>query len=153
VAGTILANLVTDAHRKATQAGIGFTANGMMRAPLLRGKTGVLTVYDVFAVAPLGAGVVDPTAGSAPVTGDFTGQELKNILEFFFVDSSAHPASIFRGPPACGSVTTSSTSEPASEVDAADRGRHRIRVLLGRGRRNLALSRLQPESRAQSSTT
>jgi 5'-nucleotidase len=53
-AGTILANLVTDSLRKATQADIGFTANGMMRAPLLRGKTGVLTVYDVFAVAPLG---------------------------------------------------------------------------------------------------
>jgi 5'-nucleotidase / UDP-sugar diphosphatase len=39
-AGTILANLVTDAHRKATQADIGFTANGMMRAPLMRGRRG-----------------------------------------------------------------------------------------------------------------
>jgi hypothetical protein len=29
-----------------------------------RGKTGVQTVYDVFAVAPLGARVVDPTRGS-----------------------------------------------------------------------------------------
>ena len=94
-AGTILANLVTDAHRKATQADIGFTANGMMRAPLLRGKTGVLTVYDVFAVAPLGAGVVDTTAGSALVTGYFTGQELKNILEFLLVDSPAHPGEYF----------------------------------------------------------
>jgi 5'-nucleotidase/UDP-sugar diphosphatase len=94
-AGTILANLVTDAHRKATQADIGFTANGMMRAPLLRGKTGVLTVYDVFAVAPLGAGVVDATAGSALVTGYFTGHELKNILEFFLVDSPAHPGEYF----------------------------------------------------------
>jgi 5'-nucleotidase/UDP-sugar diphosphatase len=94
-AGTMLANLVTDAFRKATQADIGFTANGMMRAPLMRGKTGVLTVYDVFAVAPLGAGVVDATAGSALVTGYFTGQELKNILEFFLVDNSAHPGEYF----------------------------------------------------------
>jgi 5'-nucleotidase / UDP-sugar diphosphatase len=39
-AGTIRANLVTDAHRKATQADIGFTANGMMRAPLMRGRRG-----------------------------------------------------------------------------------------------------------------
>lgn len=94
-AGTILANLVTDAHRKATQADIGFTVNGLMRAPLLRGKTGVVTVYDVFAVAPLGAGIVDATAGSALVTGYFTGQELKNILEFFLVDSPAHPGEYF----------------------------------------------------------
>jgi 5'-nucleotidase / UDP-sugar diphosphatase len=94
-AGTPLANLVTDAHRKATQADIGFTLNGMMRAPLMRGKKGVLTVYDVFAVAPLGAGVVDSTAGSALVTGYFTGQEIKNILEFFLVDNPAHPGEFF----------------------------------------------------------
>ena len=93
--GTILANLVTDALRKATHADIGFTANGMMRAPLLRGKTGVLTVYDVFALAPLGAGVVDTTAGSALVTGWFTGPELKNILEFMLIDSPAHPGEYF----------------------------------------------------------
>jgi 5'-nucleotidase len=94
-AGTILANLVTDALRKATKADIGFTANGMMRAPLMRGKTGVLTVYDVFAVAPLGAGVVDSTAGSALVTGYFTGLELKNLIEFFLVDNPAHPGEYF----------------------------------------------------------
>lgn len=94
-AGTILANHVTDSFRKATQADIGFTVNGLMRAPLMRGKTGVLTVYDVFAVAPLGAGVVDPTAGSALVTAYFTGQELKNLLEFFLVDNPAHPGEMF----------------------------------------------------------
>jgi len=94
-AGTILANLATDAFRKATQADIGFTVNGMLRAPLMRGKTGVVTVYDVFSVAPLGAGAIDPTAGSALVTGYFTGQELKNILEFFLVDSPAHPGEYF----------------------------------------------------------
>jgi 5'-nucleotidase len=113
-AGTILANLVTDAHRKATQADIGFTANGMMRAPLLRGKTGVLTVYDVFAVAPLGAGVVDKTAGSALVTGYFTGQELKNILEFFLVDSPAHPGEYF--PRASGMRFRYDKSRPAFDV-------------------------------------
>ena len=94
-ASTLLANLVTDSFRKATKADIGFTANGMMRAGLKRGKSGVQTVYDVFAVAPLGAGVVDPTAGSALVTGYFTGQELKNLLEFFLVDSPAHPGEYF----------------------------------------------------------
>lgn len=94
-ASTLLANLVTDAFRKATKADIGFTANGMMRAGFTRGKTGVQTVYDVFAVAPLGAGVVDTTAGSTLVTAYFTGQELKNLLEFTLVDSPAHPGEYF----------------------------------------------------------
>ena len=85
----------TDSFRKATKADIGFTANGMMRASLKRGKSGVQTVYDVFAVAPLGAGVVDTTAGSTLVTGYFTGQELKNVLEFLLVDNPAHPGEYF----------------------------------------------------------
>jgi len=55
----------------------------------------VQTVYDIFAVAPLGAGVVDPTPGSTLVTGYFTGQDLKNLLEFFLVDSPAHPGEYF----------------------------------------------------------
>jgi 5'-nucleotidase / UDP-sugar diphosphatase len=116
-AGTILANLVTDSLRKATQADIAFTANGMMRAPLMRGKTGVLTVYDVFAVAPLGAGVVDTTAGSALVTGYFTGQELKNILEFFLVDSPAHPGEYF--PRASGMRFRYDKSRPTFDVVTA----------------------------------
>jgi len=95
VAGTPLANFCTDAFRFATKADIGFTANGMMRSSLLRGKSGVVTVYDVFAVAPLGAGVVDATAGSALVTAYFTGLELKNVIEFFLVDSPAHPGEYF----------------------------------------------------------
>ena len=93
--GTPLANLVTDALREATKADIGFTANGMIRAGLKRGKTGVQTVYDVFAVAPLGAGIVDSTAGSALVTAYFTGIELKHLLEFFLKDNPAHPGEYF----------------------------------------------------------
>jgi 5'-nucleotidase len=94
-ASTILANLITDAFREATKADIGFSVNGLMRAPLTRGKSGVQTVYDVFAVAPLGAGVVDTTAGSALVTGYFNGRELKNLLEFLLVDNPAHPGEYF----------------------------------------------------------
>ncbi len=94
-AGTLLANLVTDSFRFATKADIGFTANGMMRAGLLRGKTGVVTVYDVFAVAPLGSGVVDPTPGSTLVTGYFNAQDLKNLLEFLLIDNPAHPGEYF----------------------------------------------------------
>ena len=94
-AGTLLANLCTDAFRTATKADIGFSANGLMRAGFTRGKSGVQTVYDVFAVAPLGAGVVDTTAGSALVTGYFTGLELKHLLEFLLVDNPAHPGEYF----------------------------------------------------------
>jgi len=90
-AATPLANLCTDAFRASTKADIGFTVNGLMRTGLTRGKTGVQTVYDVFNVAPLGYGVVDTTAGNALVTAYFTGQELKNTLEFFLVDNPTHP--------------------------------------------------------------
>jgi 5'-nucleotidase len=116
-AGTILANHVTDSFRKATQADIGFTVNGLMRAPILRGKTGVVTVYDVFAVAPLGAGIVDATAGSALVTAYFTGQELKNILEFFLVDNPAHPGEMF--PRASGMRCRYDLSRPRFDVVTA----------------------------------
>ena len=94
-AGTLLANLCTDAFRRATGADIGFTANGLMRAGLTRGKSGVQTVYDVFAVAPLGAGVVDQTAGSALVTGWFTGKDLKQLLDYWLVDNPTHPGEWF----------------------------------------------------------
>ena len=94
-ASTLLANLCTDAFREATKADIGFTANGLMRAGLTRGKSGVQTVYDVFAVAPLGAGVVDSTPGSALVTGYFTGQDLKHLLEYWLVDNPTHPGEWF----------------------------------------------------------
>ncbi|MGA3117368.1 MAG: bifunctional UDP-sugar hydrolase/5'-nucleotidase [Syntrophobacteraceae bacterium] len=116
-AGTILANLVTDAFREATKADIGFTANGMMRAGLTRGKSGVQTVYDVFAVAPLGAGVVDSTAGSALVSGYFTGQELKNLLEFLLVDNPAHPGEYF--PRASGMRFHYDLSRPKFDVVTA----------------------------------
>jgi 5'-nucleotidase / UDP-sugar diphosphatase len=116
-AGTPLANLVTDAFRKATKADIGFTANGMMRAGLTKGKTGVQTVYDVFAVAPLGTGVVDPTPGSSLVTGYFTGQELKNLLEFFLVDNPTHPGEYF--PRASGMRFRYDASRPKFDVVTA----------------------------------
>jgi 5'-nucleotidase len=94
-AGTLLANLVTDAFRAATKADVGFTANGLMRTGLTRGNKGVITVYDVFNVAPLGYGVVDTTAGSALVTGYLTGQELKNLVDFYLVDNPTHPGEWF----------------------------------------------------------
>jgi len=125
-AGTLLANLVTDAYRHATRADIGFSVSGLMRASILRGKTGVVTVYDVFAVAPLGAGIVDKTAGGALVTAYFTGQDLKNILEFFIVDNPVHPGEFY--PRSSGMRFRYDKSRPkfdavtAIEVGDLDRG-------------------------------
>jgi len=116
-AGTILANLVTDAFRMATKADIGFTANGMMRAGLTKGVTGIQTVYDIFAVAPLGSGVVDPTAGSTLVTAYFSGKEIKNILEFLLVDNPSHPGEYF--PRASGMRFRYDSSRPKFEVVTA----------------------------------
>jgi 5'-nucleotidase / UDP-sugar diphosphatase len=132
-ASTLLANFCTDAFRKATNADIGFSANGLMRAGLTRGKTGVQTVYDVFGVAPLGAGVVDTTAGSALVTGYFTGQELKNLLEFFLVDNPAHPGEYF--PRSSGMRCRYDPSRPkfdvvtAIEIGDLDRGYRAIDII------------------------
>src|SRR5450631_853563 len=129
-AGTILANLCTDAFRSATKADLSFTANGMMRSGFIRGNSGVQTVYDVFAVAPLGAGVVDTTAGSTLVTGYFTGQELKNILEFFLVDSPAHPGEYF--PRASGMRFRYDPSRPQFDVVTAIEMGDIDRAALGR---------------------
>lgn len=142
-AGTVLANLVTDSFRAATQADIGFTANGMMRAGILRGKTGVVTVYDVFAVAPLGSGVVDPTPGSTLVTGYFNGQDLKNLLEFLLIDNAAHPGEYF--PRASGLRFRYDLSRPRFDVVTAielgdlDRG-YRAIDISGKGQRLYSLS-------------
>jgi 5'-nucleotidase len=142
-AGTPLANLVTDAFRAATKADIGFNANGAMRAGFTRGKSGVQTVYDVFGVAPLGAGVVDPTAGSALVTAYFTGQELKHMLEFLLVDSPAHPGEYF--PRSSGMRFRYDPSRPTFDVVTAielgdlDRG-YRAIDISGQNRRLYSLT-------------
>ena len=125
-ASTPPANLCTDAFRNATQADIGFSVNGLIRAGLVRGKSGVQTVYDVFAVTPLGFGIVDSTAGSALVTGWLTGQELKHLLEFLLVDNPAHPGEYF--PRASGMRFRYDPSRPkfdvvtAIEIGDLDRG-------------------------------
>lgn len=90
------------------------------------------TVYDVFSVAPLGAGVVDPTAGSALVTAYFTGQELKHLLEFLLVDNPVHPGEYF--PRSSGMRFRYDPSRPkfdavtAIELGDLDRGYHAIDI-------------------------
>ena len=43
----------------------------------------------------MGSGVVDSTPGSALVTGYFTGQDLKSLLEYWLVDNPTHPGEWF----------------------------------------------------------
>ena len=57
------------------------------------------------------------TAGSALVTGYFTGQELKNLLEFFLVDNPAHPGEYF--PRASGMRFRYDLSRPKFDVVTA----------------------------------
>jgi 5'-nucleotidase / UDP-sugar diphosphatase len=61
--------------------------------------------------------VVDQTPGSTLVTGYFTGQELKNMLEFFLVDSPAHPGEYF--PRASGMRFRYDPSRPQFDVVTA----------------------------------
>ena len=140
-AGTILANLVTDSFRNATKADIGFTANGLMRTGLTRGKSGVQTVYDVFAVAPLGDGIADTTAGSALVTAYFTGQELKNLLEFCLLDNPTHPGVYFPRASGMRFHYDSSRSQfdvvTAIEIGDLDRGYREIDIT-GKDKRCIA---------------
>ena len=93
--GIPLANLVSDALRQGTGSQVAFTANGLIRAGLVKGKTGIQSVYDVFALAPLGSGIIDQTAGSALVKAYFTAAEIKTILEFFLLDDPNHPGEYF----------------------------------------------------------
>jgi len=94
-AGALLGNLVTDAIRRATNSDVGFTLTGMLRSGFMRGRSGVQTAYDVFALAPLGAGIIDSTPGNALVIAYFTAKELKNILEFFLTNSATRPNEYF----------------------------------------------------------
>jgi 5'-nucleotidase/UDP-sugar diphosphatase len=77
----VLANLVTDALRLATQSDIAFTGNGTIRDDLFLGRTGVQNVSDLFRIAPLGIGEFDDEPGYPLVQVYFTPREIKNILE------------------------------------------------------------------------
>jgi len=112
--GTPLANMVTDAFRNATATDIAFTANGLIRSGLKQGNSGIQTAYDVFALAPLGFGIADETAGSAMVKAYFTGHELKQILEFFLIDDPILPGQYF--PRVSGMRFTYDPSKPEFDM-------------------------------------
>src|SRR5690606_32358050 len=81
----VLANLVTDALRRAAGSDIAFTGNGTLRDDLYLGKSGVQSVADLFRVAPLGVGEFDDQPGYPLIRVYFTPREIRHILEVLLV--------------------------------------------------------------------
>ncbi|CAD5107877.1 bifunctional metallophosphatase/5'-nucleotidase [Zestomonas carbonaria] len=77
----VLANLVTDALRRATGSDLAFTGNGTIRDDMIHGRSGVQAVSDLFRIAPLGIGEYDDAPGYPLIKVYFTGREIKSILE------------------------------------------------------------------------
>ncbi|MGE5839954.1 MAG: bifunctional metallophosphatase/5'-nucleotidase [Deltaproteobacteria bacterium] len=87
-----LGNLIADALRwyvnkrdsdpkdPRTKVVVAMASNGLIRDDLLRGKTGALTVTDVFAAVPLGIGA-DDTMGYPLITFHLYASEIKKALE------------------------------------------------------------------------
>ncbi|HEY8074872.1 MAG TPA: 5'-nucleotidase C-terminal domain-containing protein, partial [Labilithrix sp.] len=96
---TNLGDLVTDAYLATANAvgtptAIGVEANGNIRAPLLKGKTGALAFADVFNVEPLGIGP-DQKPGYPLVVVYLTAKDLVNGLSLSA--AAADPASVALG--------------------------------------------------------
>jgi len=81
----VLGNLLTDGYRQAVGADVGFTGNGSIRADVVRGRTGVQRVSDLFRVDSLGIGTHDDRPGYGLMKIWFTGPDLKSVLEFLLV--------------------------------------------------------------------
>jgi len=77
----ILANLVTDALRHATGSDLAFTGNGTIRDDMIKGRSGVQAVSDLFRIAPLGIGQYDGAPGYPLIKVYFSAREIKSILE------------------------------------------------------------------------
>jgi 5'-nucleotidase len=91
----ILGNLVTDAVRRAAGTDIAFTGNGTIRDDLMRGRTGIQTVADIFRVVPLGMGHNDDEPGYPLIKAYLTGAELKHICEVFLNASASEGDTYF----------------------------------------------------------
>jgi 5'-nucleotidase / UDP-sugar diphosphatase len=81
-------DLVTDAYRAIAGAlqptappVIAVEADGTLRAPLIKGKTGVVWFADLFRVLPIGIGPVDQKPGFPLVTFYLNAKDIKSGLE------------------------------------------------------------------------
>ena len=62
-------------------ADIGLAVSGLMRASILRGKTGVVTVYDAFAVSPLGGCAVTPSPLMESDVANLAGRTIADVAK------------------------------------------------------------------------
>jgi len=77
-----------DPTRPNTRTAIAVESNGVIRDDLLRGKSGLLQVSDLFRVVSLGIGMVDDQPGYALMSFYLTAPEIKKAFE---VLTSVHP--------------------------------------------------------------
>jgi 5'-nucleotidase len=88
-----LGNLVSDAMRwridqcqydpafPKTRTSVAIESNGVIRDDLVKGKSGMLQISDLFRVVPLGVGMIEDSPGYPLVSFYLTAQEIKRAVE------------------------------------------------------------------------
>ncbi|MFO0756970.1 MAG: 5'-nucleotidase C-terminal domain-containing protein [Byssovorax sp.] len=74
--------MLTVANKIGKKADVGLDSAGVIRSPIKKGKTGVISAADAFNVVPLGVSPVDGTLGYPLVQVFISGLELRGVLEF-----------------------------------------------------------------------
>jgi len=80
-----LGNILAEAIRQAGKGDIAITSNGVIRDDVIKGRTGIQQVSDIFRLSPLGIGEVDDAPGYPLIKYHFTGKDLKAIAEILAV--------------------------------------------------------------------
>jgi 5'-nucleotidase len=74
--------MITVANKIGKKADIALDSAGVIRSPIKKGKTGVISAADAFNVVPLGVSPADGTLGYPIVQVFISGLELRGVLEF-----------------------------------------------------------------------
>ncbi|MEO7329544.1 MAG: 5'-nucleotidase C-terminal domain-containing protein [Minicystis sp.] len=74
--------MITVANKIGKKADIALDSTGVIRSPIMKGKTGVISAADAFNVVPLGRSPMDGTLGYPIVQVFISGLELRGVLEF-----------------------------------------------------------------------
>jgi 5'-nucleotidase/UDP-sugar diphosphatase len=75
-------SMLTTANKIGKKADVALDSAGVIRSPIKKGKTGVISAADAFNVVPLGVSPVDGTLGYPLVQVFINGLELRGVLEF-----------------------------------------------------------------------
>ena len=74
--------MITVVNKIGKKADIALDSAGVIRSPIKKGKTGVISAADAFNVLPLGVSPLDGTLGYPIVQVFINGLELRGVLEF-----------------------------------------------------------------------